>query len=201
MFLFQGVKKPFNEIIRANIGDCHAMGQVPITFIRQVLGLVVYNPLFKDSSLPDDVKERAHTILSGCKGGSVGSYTDSPGIEVIRRHVAQYIERRDGGIPCDWMNVVLSAGMINSIAMKCILRLLFSGASDAIKNVLKLLICESHGKKPGVMIPIPQYPLYSATLAEFGMEQIGYYLDESRNWSLEISELEVTTDCFVFSLV
>lgn len=90
------------------------MGQVPITFIRQVLGLVVYNPLFKDSNISDDVKERARIILSGCKGGSVGSYTDSPGIEVIRRHVAQYIEKRDEGVPCDWMNVVLSAGAIAS---------------------------------------------------------------------------------------
>ena len=33
---FQGVKKPFDQVIRANIGDCHAMGQQPITFLRQV---------------------------------------------------------------------------------------------------------------------------------------------------------------------
>lgn len=32
----QGVKKPFTEVIRANIGDAHAMGQKPITFLRQV---------------------------------------------------------------------------------------------------------------------------------------------------------------------
>lgn len=41
------------------------------------------------------------------------------------------------------------------------------------------------------MIPIPQYPLYSATLAEFNLEQIGYYLDESRGWELNIDELQV----------
>jgi len=33
---FQGVKKPFEEVIKANIGDAHAMGQRPITFFRQV---------------------------------------------------------------------------------------------------------------------------------------------------------------------
>ena len=27
-------------------------------------------------------------------------------------------------------------------------------------------------KKPGVLIPIPQYPLYSATVAEFNMQQV-----------------------------
>lgn len=32
----QGVKKPFDEVIRANIGDCHAMGQPYITFLRDV---------------------------------------------------------------------------------------------------------------------------------------------------------------------
>lgn len=109
-FYFQGVKKPFTEIIRANIGDCHAMGQIPITFIRQVLALVAYPALLEDPSFPKDAKERACGILGGCRGGSVGSYTDSPGIELIRRHVAEYIERRDGGIPSDWQSIVLSAG-------------------------------------------------------------------------------------------
>nr|CAH7713239.1 unnamed protein product [Callosobruchus chinensis] len=170
--LEKGTKKPFNEVIKANIGDCHAMGQQPITFIRQVLALVTYPPLLDDPKFPEDAKQRARSILAGCRGGSVGSYTDSPGIEVIRRHVAQYIQDRDG-IPADWQNVVVSAG-----------------ASDAIRNVLKLLICEVNGKKPGVMIPIPQYPLYSASLAEFNMPQIGYYLNESTNWGLDVSELQ-----------
>uniref|UniRef100_A0A4X2JSQ5 Uncharacterized protein n=1 Tax=Vombatus ursinus TaxID=29139 RepID=A0A4X2JSQ5_VOMUR len=34
--LQQGVKKPFTEIIHAYKGDAHAMGQKPITFMRQV---------------------------------------------------------------------------------------------------------------------------------------------------------------------
>lgn len=40
------------------------------------------------------------------------------------------------------------------------------------------------------MIPIPQYPLYSATIVEYNMEQVGYYLDEDRNWGLDIGQLE-----------
>lgn len=174
--LQEGVKKPFTEVIKANIGDCHAMGQTPITFIRQVLALVSYPVLLDDPRFPSDAKARAKAILAGCKGSSVGSYTDSPGIEIIRRHVAQYIERRDG-IGSDWQNIILSAG-----------------ASDAIKSVLKLLITEVNGKRSGVLVPIPQYPLYSATLAEFNMYQIGYYLDESRAWGLEIAELQRALD-------
>jgi alanine transaminase len=43
-----------------------------------------------------------------------GSYTDSPGIEIIRKHVAQYIERRDG-FPSNWENIILSAGASDAI--------------------------------------------------------------------------------------
>lgn len=98
------------------------------------------------------------------------------GIEVIRRHCAEYIERRDG-IPSDPNNIVLS-----------------SGASGSIKAILALLKCNIDGKRPGVMVPTPQYPLYSATIAEFDMAQIGYYLNESKNWGLDVSELQRSID-------
>jgi len=35
-----------------------------------------------------------------------------------------------------------------------------------------------------------QYPLYSASLAEYNMEQVGYYLVEERGWALDLAELE-----------
>lgn len=40
------------------------------------------------------------------------------------------------------------------------------------------------------MVPIPQYPLYSAALAEFGLTQIGYFLNEENKWALDNTELE-----------
>ncbi|XP_025994302.2 LOW QUALITY PROTEIN: alanine aminotransferase 1 [Solenopsis invicta] len=171
--LQKGAKKPFKEVIKANVGDAHAMGQRPITFLRQVLTLAVSPDLLDDKSFPEDAKERARCVLGGCKGGSVGSYSESAGIECVRKHVAQYIEERDGGISCDYHNIILS-----------------NGASDGIKSFLKLFNERINDKPSGVLIPIPQYPLYSATLAEFGLAQIGYYLDEDNKWSLEISELE-----------
>jgi hypothetical protein len=30
--------------------------------------------------------------------------------------------------------------------------------------------------RPGVMIPIPQYPLYSASLAEYNIDQVSFIL-------------------------
>ncbi|KAF7266015.1 hypothetical protein GWI33_020615 [Rhynchophorus ferrugineus] len=174
--LKEGAKKPFTEVIRANVGDCHAMGQVPLTFLRQVLALVTYPAFLESPEFPDDAKERARAILNSCQGGSVGSYTDSSGLEIVREQIAKYIEARDG-VPADWQNVIVSGG-----------------ASDAIRKVLRLFMCDVDGKKSGVMVPIPQYPLYSASLTEFGLSQINYYLDESKNWSLEITELKRAVD-------
>lgn len=174
--LAAGKKKPFTEVIRANIGDCHAMGQKPITHLRQMLALCFDTSLFSHPDIPQDVKDRARLCLDGCQGKSVGSYTDSAGVEVIRRQVADYITARDG-VECNYESIFLSAG-----------------ASPAIKQVLSMLNCPVDGKPPGTLIPIPQYPLYSATLAEYGIGQIGYYLDESTNWGLDIKELQRAVD-------
>lgn len=170
--LQKGVTKPFTEVIKANVGDAHAMGQKPITFLRQVLTLTVSPELLNDPTYPEDAKNRARCILGGCKGSSVGSYSESAGIELIRKHVAEYIQDRDG-IPSDYHNIILS-----------------NGASDGIKSLLKLFNEKIDGKPSGVLVPIPQYPLYSATLAEFGLAQVGYYLNEENKWGLDISELE-----------
>uniref|UniRef100_A0A914UHY2 alanine transaminase n=1 Tax=Plectus sambesii TaxID=2011161 RepID=A0A914UHY2_9BILA len=148
------------------------MGQQPITFIRQVIACISLPSLIESNEFPADVRERAKRILGGCGGGSVGSYTQSTGIEVIREDIAAYIEKRDGGIKADPENISLSGG-----------------ASESIRNVMKLFVNKS-AKKTGVMIPIPQYPLYSATIEEFNLQQVGYYLNEDKNWALDKSELE-----------
>ena len=52
--------------------------------------------------------------------------------------------------------------------------MLCAGASEGIRAVLKLMTNPGgeNTMRPGVMIPIPQYPLYSASLAEYSMEQV-----------------------------
>lgn len=62
------------------------------------------------------------------------------------------------------------------------------------KTILKLLVCGRGRDCTGVMIPIPQYPLYSATLADLGAVQISYYLDEDKCWSLDVKELRRALD-------
>ncbi|XP_072458849.1 alanine aminotransferase 1-like isoform X1 [Notamacropus eugenii] len=175
--LQQGVKKPFTEIIHAYKGDAHAMGQKPITFMCQVLALCQYPDLLNSPAFPEDAKKRAKRILQACEGHSTGSYSASAGIQMIREDVARYIEHRDGGITSDPENIFLS-----------------TGATSAIMAVLSLLVSGKGKNRTGIMIPIPQYPLYSATLAEFDAVQINYYLDEEHHWALDVAELQEALD-------
>jgi len=64
---------------------------------------------------------------------------------------------------------------------------LYNGASPAVQNVLNLLI---RNQKDGILTPIPQYPLYSASITLLGGTQVGYYLNEETGWELKMDELE-----------
>nr|XP_009666225.1 PREDICTED: alanine aminotransferase 2-like [Struthio camelus australis] len=57
------------------------------------------------------------------------------------------------------------------------------------KTILKLLVSGEGASRTGVMIPIPQYPLYSAAITELSAVQINYYLDEEHCWALDVGEL------------
>uniref|UniRef100_A0A8C5QYD9 Alanine aminotransferase 2 n=1 Tax=Leptobrachium leishanense TaxID=445787 RepID=A0A8C5QYD9_9ANUR len=170
--LQRGVTKPFHEVIKANIGDAHAMGQQPITFLRQVVALCTYPDLLDNPSFPRDAKSRAVRILQSCGGQSLGSYSASQGVGCIREDVAQYIKDRDGGIPADPDNIYLT-----------------TGASDGIASILKILVSGEDKSRTGILIPIPQYPLYSAAISELDAIQVNYYLDEENCWALDVNEL------------
>jgi aspartate/methionine/tyrosine aminotransferase len=164
---------PFDHITYCNIGNPQSLGQQPITFMRQVLAAVVCPDLLLGNPavaalLPSDVVARAKEILQSSHG--VGAYSESRGIPIIREHIAEALRKRDDGAPADPAKIFLS-----------------NGASEAVKTVLSLLI---RSKNDGVLIPIPQYPLYSATLQALNGHQVPYYLDESNLWSLSVDELE-----------
>ena len=74
----------------------------------------------------------------------VGAYTESQGLSIVRQEVADFITARDG-VPAVKENVFLT-----------------DGASKGVEFLLKLVL---RGKDDGVLVPIPQYPLYSAALA------------------------------------
>ena len=127
-----GVQKPFKRVIRANIGDCHAMGQKALTYFRQVLACA-FNPTLMGKGLfPSDVEANVKDVLAACGGKSVGSYTDSVGIELIRKYVAKYIQDRDG-FPAQISDIFLCGG-----------------ASEAVRDILnRANTCETEGAPVG----------------------------------------------------
>ena len=60
---------------RANIGDCHAVGMKPNTFIRQTIAACVHPQIVDVANFPKDVVDRSQQLLKACQGQSVGSYT------------------------------------------------------------------------------------------------------------------------------
>ena len=183
---------PFDQVIFANIGNPQQLGQKPFTFFRQVLSLLEYPPLLEKEDVllkglgyKQDVLDRARWLLNQCH--TVGAYSQSGGVPGIRKSVARFIEsesptsrqspiffsliqdaERDG-YPADSSLVYLSAG-----------------ASSGV-NTLLHVICER--PETGILVPIPQYPLYTATLAVLNARCVPYYLDESKEWGTDIESI------------
>ena len=64
---------------------------------------------------------------------------------------------------------------------------LTAGASAGVTLLLTMLIANP---KSGILIPIPQYPLYTATLAAHAGVGIPYLLDEEADWATSAPEIE-----------
>lgn len=162
---------PFDKIIAANIGNPQQLDQKPITFYRQVLALIEYPDLLKNENVtqifPHDAIDRANEIMENLV--SVGAYSHSKGVLYFRKTVARYIEDRDDH-PANPEDIYLTAG-----------------ASSAVNYLLSLL---SNGPETGFLIPIPQYPLYTASLALNNATVLPYYLNEEEKWSVSASEIQ-----------
>jgi len=170
--LTRGEKLNFEKVIYCNIGNPHSVKQSPLTFHRQVLSLCLY-PDAMDSpeamrAYPTDAVQRAVEILKGTGGNGLGAYSHSKGLLSVRHTIAEFLEARDG-FPADPERLFLT-----------------NGASEGVGRLFDMLVCSSND---GVMIPIPQYPLYSSSLALRGAVQVPYYLDEEKGWGMDINEL------------
>lgn len=64
---------------------------------------------------------------------------------------------------------------------------LTAGASNGVSNILQMLISSP---LDGVLIPIPQYPLYTAALALNAARPVPYFLKESAEWGLDMDDVE-----------
>lgn len=164
-------KLPFDKVVFCNIGNPQQLGQKPITFFRQVLALCDYPELLKSPHVndifPPDVVKRAQGIVDAIPGGT-GAYSESKGARYLRDSVARFIEKRDG-FPCDPERVFLT-----------------DGASPGVHYIMKTLIRD---ERDAILTPIPQYPLYSASITLYGGTLTPYYLDEAKGWGLNVAHL------------
>ena len=64
---------------------------------------------------------------------------------------------------------------------------LSAGASSGV-NTLLHIICAN--EKSGILVPIPQYPLYTASLSVLNAACVPYHLDESKNWGTDLSVIK-----------
>lgn len=161
----QELEKQGRKITYCNIGNPHNFKQKPMTYVREVLSLLEYPDLL-DKEIThlfhaDSIK-RAKYVLEQIPEG-VGAYSASAGVGFVREAIANFISQRDK-IPANPERIILT-----------------DGASKAAQTVIHAII-----KNPndGIMLPIPQYPMYSASLTLAGGLSIGYYLDEENHWQL-----------------
>ena len=165
----------FTELVRCNIGNPHAVKQPPVSFYREVAS-ALYHPKLMEKGVLDgsglyaaDVLQRAREYHACTGGNGLGAYTDSIGLKLVREQVAAFIEERDG-YPCNPAHLALT-----------------TGASEGVKRTLGALV---RGPHDAILIPRPQYPLYSASVTMFGGRAVYYDLDESVGWTVGLAELE-----------
>ncbi|XP_022184819.2 alanine aminotransferase 1 [Nilaparvata lugens] len=170
-------KYDFEEIIRADIGVAQDPDHGPITFARQMMALACLPALRSDPMFPSDVKSRVEQLLNDCPGRGLGSYVATYGIEGIRKHVAEFIERRDGH-PSNYENIYLC-----------------SGSDYILRHIIQAFAVVSNGKPSGVLTPIPGPPQYSWTITQHRMKPVSYNLKYDDNgWSIDVDELKRTLD-------
>ncbi|GAA5913036.1 hypothetical protein JCM6882_005543 [Rhodosporidiobolus microsporus] len=161
---------PFDTVVNCNIGNPQQLDQKPLTFLRQVSALADYPELLDNPAasqiFPSDAIARARQLVQEI--GSTGAYSHSMGVPAIRRRVAEFIEKRDGH-PASASKIYLTAG-----------------ASAGVSNLLQILVATP---TDGVLIPIPQYPLYTAALALNNARPVTYFLQEANDWGLDIEDV------------
>jgi len=168
----QFAEAPFDKLLECNIGNPQAVGQSPVTFNRQVLSLLIHpemmeNPAAAQLFEPDAIA-RAKEYLAAIPNG-LGAYSESQGFAIVREQVANFITARDG-VPANKDDIFLT-----------------DGASKGVGFLLSLVL---RGSADGVLVPIPQYPLYSATLALQEAHMLGYELVEEEGWRMPVDVLE-----------
>jgi alanine transaminase len=159
---------PFEELAYCNIGNPQQVGQKPLKYVREILACAVDPSLIERGVYHPDVSRRAKQYID--EMGSVGAYTASLGVSLIRKNVAKFIASTYGVPAPEIKNIFLT-----------------EGASQGVYLAFMGLIRD---EKDSIMVPYPQYPLYSGAIDLLGGHLQEYYMDEDRGWSVTRQHLE-----------
>lgn len=164
----------FPAICELNIGNPQKFTTETVTLSREILAEMILSSLRPPSFEPKSKTKNDLNpfFASMSEYRNLFSFRDDPhgpGPFKIRESVARFIEKRDR-LKSDPDDIVLT-----------------NGASAGIQTIMKFLLSEP---KSGIMLPIPQYPLYSATTTIYNAELVPYYLNESDEWNVDIASLQ-----------
>ena len=139
-------------------------------------------------AFPKDVIARAKELRNEI--GSIGAYSHSQGVPFIRMSVAKFIQGGFLSFPV-WSAYLPSCPDRDGFPADPNHIFLTGGASAGVSLLISMLISSPTS---GILIPIPQYPLYTATLAQNRGVGIPYYLDESSGWSTSVTSIEAAIE-------
>jgi alanine transaminase len=142
----------YNRYSFPKMENLQSFHQELFTFPREVLSCIINPDLISNQTVNSDARKRAKSILDVII--SAGSYTTSLGIPFIRQTVSNFIAQTDNVAPPKIDNIFLT-----------------EGATQGVHLIIKTLI--SNGDN-AVMVPIPNYPLYPASISLNGGEMVPY---------------------------
>ena len=185
---------PFDSVVQMNIGNPLIFNTRPITTTRYVLGKALSRASGLDimpaedsryyieknfQETPphlwqelNDLADELSPLVSLDQRNWKGGYSG------IKKDIAEALIARDA-LPAEPEQIFLS-----------------NGASAAIRLILHYLV---KGSTDGVLIPIPQYPLYSALIDLLGGSPVPYYLQEEKEWAPCIDDVSARYEVAVKS--
>ena len=140
----------------------------------KILKLNIGNPAPFGFTAPEEVIQDIRHNIVDCQG-----YSDSRGIFAARKAVMQYAQIKK----------------IPNVSMKDIYT--GNGASELIQLSLNALL--NHGDE--VLIPSPDYPLWTACTNLAGGTAVHYICDESSDWYPDIADIESKITCKTKAIV
>ncbi|CAL8346008.1 unnamed protein product [Gadus morhua 'NCC'] len=171
--LAQGVPKTFSRVVDLCSFDPQREGVPPITFLQQVLAVCFYPELLSDENFALDVRQRARRLIQSCEGSSVGCYTPSSGLVYIQHRIAEFITRRDAGVPTDAHSIFICSGFWRTLTM-----------------MTKLLSSSEGEPQNGVLVPLPYPHTLAMVLGLAGIRSVPYRLREDTGWAMDLEELQ-----------